>query len=151
MKSTLLIVDDRPENLVVLGALLGGSYNLIPAHSGREALELDALKAAARQRVTAALEFFGQKLWQNPNLQANCFLLAEATAWLKAADSTLGRLAWISRQQSPDESAEPSPRLELGRRAFARCCQEVRDRLLTFLNQHTAAELRNQLWWLPQR
>ncbi|MGH9834339.1 MAG: DUF5615 family PIN-like protein [Blastocatellia bacterium] len=27
---------------------------------------------------------------------------------------------------------------------------EVRDRLLDFLNQHTAEELYNQLWWLPQ-
>jgi hypothetical protein len=27
---------------------------------------------------------------------------------------------------------------------------EVRDRLLSILNQHTADELRNQLWWLPQ-
>ena len=27
---------------------------------------------------------------------------------------------------------------------------EVRDRLLNFLNQHTAEELRDQLWWLPQ-
>ena len=27
---------------------------------------------------------------------------------------------------------------------------EVRDRLLNFLNQHTADELNNQLWWLPQ-
>ena len=27
---------------------------------------------------------------------------------------------------------------------------EVRERLLAFLNQHTAAELSNQLWWLPQ-
>jgi hypothetical protein len=27
---------------------------------------------------------------------------------------------------------------------------EVRDRLLNFLHQHTADELRNQLWWLPQ-
>jgi hypothetical protein len=27
---------------------------------------------------------------------------------------------------------------------------EVRERLLVFLNQHTADELRNQLWWLPQ-
>jgi hypothetical protein len=27
---------------------------------------------------------------------------------------------------------------------------EVRDRLLSFLNQHTADELSNQLWWLPQ-
>jgi predicted nuclease of predicted toxin-antitoxin system len=27
---------------------------------------------------------------------------------------------------------------------------EVRDRLLRFLNQRTAGELRNQLWWLPR-
>lgn len=27
---------------------------------------------------------------------------------------------------------------------------EVRDRLLDFLNQHTAEDIRNQLWWLPQ-
>lgn len=27
---------------------------------------------------------------------------------------------------------------------------DVRDRLLNFLNQHTADELGNQLWWLPQ-
>jgi predicted nuclease of predicted toxin-antitoxin system len=27
---------------------------------------------------------------------------------------------------------------------------EVRERLLAFLNQHIAAELSNQLWWLPQ-
>jgi hypothetical protein len=27
---------------------------------------------------------------------------------------------------------------------------DVRDRLLNFLNQHTADELSNQLWWLPQ-
>ena len=26
---------------------------------------------------------------------------------------------------------------------------EVRDRLLNFLNQHTAEELSDQLWWLP--
>jgi hypothetical protein len=50
-----------------------------------------------RQRLQAALTLFGQGLWQNPNLQANCFLLAEAAAWIKAADSTLARLAWLSR------------------------------------------------------
>jgi hypothetical protein len=27
---------------------------------------------------------------------------------------------------------------------------DVRDRLLNFLNRHTADELRNNLWWLPQ-
>ena len=31
MKSRLLIVDDRPENLVVLGAVLDTNYDLIPA------------------------------------------------------------------------------------------------------------------------
>jgi|GEM_PF-5014118 CheY-like chemotaxis protein len=40
MKSTLLIVDDRPENLVVLGAVLDSNYDIIPAHSGKEALAL---------------------------------------------------------------------------------------------------------------
>ena len=28
---------------------------------------------------------------------------------------------------------------------------DVRDRLLNFLNQHTAEDLHNQLWWLPQK
>lgn len=28
---------------------------------------------------------------------------------------------------------------------------DVRDRLINFLNQHTADELSNQLWWLPQQ
>jgi hypothetical protein len=27
---------------------------------------------------------------------------------------------------------------------------DVRDRLLRFLNQRTADELKNQLWWLPK-
>jgi CheY-like chemotaxis protein len=40
MKSTLLIVDDKPENLLVLEAVLGSNYELIRAHSGQEALEV---------------------------------------------------------------------------------------------------------------
>jgi len=40
MKSTVLIVDDKPENLLVLEALLGGNYHLLKAHSGMEALDL---------------------------------------------------------------------------------------------------------------
>jgi electron transfer flavoprotein-quinone oxidoreductase len=103
-----------------------------PHHLGREALELEALKGAARQRVEAALDLFGQDLWQNPNLQANCFLLAEVAAWLAAAESTLGRLAWLSRQGPADEAAEPAPKVELGERALARCGTEVRQRLRRF-------------------
>jgi alkylation response protein AidB-like acyl-CoA dehydrogenase/flavin-dependent dehydrogenase/electron transfer flavoprotein alpha subunit/ferredoxin-like protein FixX len=114
-----------------------------PQHLSREVLDLEALKAAARQRFDSALELFGQELWQNPNLQANCFLLAEAAAWLMAADSTLGRLAWLSRQEltasapAPAVSANGSAdwaemgwtTADAGRRALARCVQEVRDRL----------------------
>src|SRR5436305_14941635 len=44
-----------------------------PERLGREALELEALKAEARARVTAALTSFGQELWQNPNPHDNCF------------------------------------------------------------------------------
>jgi electron transfer flavoprotein-quinone oxidoreductase len=104
---------------------------------GGEAVELDALQAGIRQRAEAALGVFGQQLWQDPNLQANCFLLAEAVAWLGAAESTLGRLAWLSRLNRPDENAEPSPQVELGRHAFARCAGEVRDRLRRFEEELT--------------
>jgi CheY-like chemotaxis protein len=40
MKSSLLVVDDRPENLVVLESLLGGQYHVATARSGHEALNL---------------------------------------------------------------------------------------------------------------
>jgi len=39
MKSNLLLVDDRPDNLLVLEAVLGSGYDLIQAHSGQEALK----------------------------------------------------------------------------------------------------------------
>jgi electron transfer flavoprotein-quinone oxidoreductase len=103
-----------------------------PAYISREAVELDALKGAVWQRVQAALEVFGQQLWQNPNLQANCFLLSEAVAWVQAAESSLGRLAWLSRESRPDEDAEAPPGVALGRRALARCVSEVQDRLRRF-------------------
>ncbi len=103
-----------------------------PRHRAREVLELEALKAGVRQRIDAALELFGQDLWLNPNLQANCFLLAELAAWLAAAESTLGRLAWLARQEPADETADPSPAVVLGRRALARCFTEVRNRFRRF-------------------
>src|SRR5207253_9070886 len=121
-------------------------------HAGHEALELETLKNAVRQRSASAVETFGQQVWENPNLQPSCFLLAEAAAWLKAADSTLGRLAWLARR---DEAAGEEPRGQndaeaetragdgssfslptthyplptaVGHRAFVRCCAEVRER-----------------------
>lgn len=96
-----------------------------PVVPSRESLELEALKTDFRQRFTAALDFLGQELWQNPNLQANCFLLAEAAAWLKAADSVLGRLAWLERFKADAVPALPY-------RAFAACRAEARARLRRF-------------------
>lgn len=129
-------------------------------HLGREALEFESLKLQFRQRVDQVVELFGQELWQNPNLQANCFLLSEAAAWLKAADSTLARLAWLEHEKSSEDqgskmedqrletdqsgTADPSPILDsrssllhpsssgIGRRALARCYDEVRIRLKRF-------------------
>ena len=40
MKSRLLIVDDKPANLLALEAVLDAHYDLLRAHSGQEALEL---------------------------------------------------------------------------------------------------------------
>jgi alkylation response protein AidB-like acyl-CoA dehydrogenase/flavin-dependent dehydrogenase/electron transfer flavoprotein alpha/beta subunit/ferredoxin-like protein FixX len=104
----------------------------LSGYVGREGLEQEALRGELRQRVTAALEFLGQDLWQNPNLQANCFLLAEAVAWFKAADSTLGRLAWLDRLAHADENAEPPAKVATGRGALAACQAEVRNRLRRF-------------------
>jgi alkylation response protein AidB-like acyl-CoA dehydrogenase/electron transfer flavoprotein alpha subunit/electron transfer flavoprotein alpha/beta subunit/ferredoxin-like protein FixX len=101
-------------------------------HLGREALELEAAKAEARQRITAARELLGSSLWQNPNLQVNCFLLSEVAAWLKAADSVLGRMAWLSRRSQSEDGAEPGPRSELGSSAFTRCVAEARCRMGRF-------------------
>jgi len=103
-----------------------------PAHRGREALEVEALRRSLRQQVEAALANFGQELWQNPNLQANCFLLAEAAAWLKAAEATLGRLAWLSQQNTSEDEIDTSPRFDLARRSLSRATSEVHDRLTRF-------------------
>jgi electron transfer flavoprotein-quinone oxidoreductase len=101
-----------------------------PRHLGREALELEALKAEFRGRLDAARATFGADLWKDTNLQANAFALSDAAAWLKAADSALGRLGWLARR-APDE-AEEFPGRAAGLGALARCCAEVRDRLRRF-------------------
>jgi electron transfer flavoprotein-quinone oxidoreductase len=111
-----------------------------PAHLSREVLELEVLKGTIRQRLQAALALFGQGLWQNPNLQTNCFLLAEAAAWIKAADSTLARLAWLSRQEvgtSEDSAGQECVVADVARRALAQCYLEVQHRLDRFEEELT--------------
>jgi hypothetical protein len=100
-------------------------------HVSREVLELEALKVQFRERFEAARDLFGQDLWRNPNLQANCLALAEIAGWLQAADSTLGRMVWLYRREG-DEGEEPSPCRERSLRALARCHAEVRERLHRF-------------------
>jgi flavin-dependent dehydrogenase len=101
-------------------------------HLGREVLEVEALKAESRRRLLAAGQVFGEALGRNPDVQASCFALAEATAWIKAADSTLGRMAWLHRLQETEEGQESSTGLETGRRVLAHCHAKVRDRLFRF-------------------
>lgn len=110
-------------------------------HTGRESLQLESLRGMLNQRLAAATAVFGTELGQDPSLQANCFLLSEAAGWFKAADSTLGRLAWLSRQEAADDgqsgedslaAGQLSFSMELGRRAFERACAQVRERLRRF-------------------
>jgi electron transfer flavoprotein alpha subunit len=104
----------------------------LPAYMGPEAVMLQALKAEFRQRAGVAVQVFGQQLWQNPNLQANCFLLAEIAAWIMAGESTLGRLAWLEQRANTAEESESPAALGVGRRAALRCQQEIRQRLTQF-------------------
>jgi alkylation response protein AidB-like acyl-CoA dehydrogenase/electron transfer flavoprotein alpha/beta subunit/ferredoxin-like protein FixX len=92
-----------------------------------EAAAIDQLKARLRELTREAVEHFGQQLWQNPNLQANCFLLPEAAAWIAAAESTLGRLTWLRRW-----TGSTADLLATGRRAFTRSLSEVQSRLERF-------------------
>jgi flavin-dependent dehydrogenase len=98
----------------------------------RDILELESLKIDFRKRMTATWHVFGEALGCDPDVQASCFALAEATAWLKAADSALARIAWISRLCQADDCEEPAAQQELGHRALAYCFAEVRDRLFRF-------------------
>jgi electron transfer flavoprotein-quinone oxidoreductase len=128
------------ERCVILQALAGevaprwlrGGLATGARHLGRDVLELEALKADFRRRLLAAWQVFGEALGRNADVQASCFALAEAVAWLKAADSTLGRMAWQSRLRQAEERDEPAAQQDLGRRVLAHCHAEVRDRLRRF-------------------
>ena len=111
---------------------LHGGVEARVRHLERNVLELEALKADFRQRLTAAWQVFGEALGRNADVQASCFALAEAAAWLKAADSTLGRMAWLSRLSQVEEYEYRPAQQEVGRRALRYCFAEIRDRLFRF-------------------
>ncbi len=116
----------------VMPRWLRGGIETRARHLQRDVLELEALKGDFRQRLTAAWQVFGEALGQNADVQASCFALAEAAAWLKAADSVLGRMAWLSQLCQAEDRMEPPEQQELGRRVLAHCFAEVRDRHFRF-------------------
>lgn len=116
----------------VVPCWLRGDADARVQHLNRDVLEVEARKADFRQRLTAVWQTFDAALGRNANVQASCFALAEAAAWLKAADSTLGRMAWRSRMSQVEEREEPTAQQELGRRVLRHCDAVIRDRLFRF-------------------
>jgi flavin-dependent dehydrogenase/ferredoxin-like protein FixX len=117
---------------VVIPRWHSGGRDTRVRHLERNALELETLKADFRRRLTAGWQVFGAALGRNADVQASCFALAEAAAWLKAADSTLGRMAWISRPYQAEDREEPASQQDLARRVLSHCFAEVRSRLFRF-------------------
>jgi hypothetical protein len=117
---------------VVMPRWLPNGLDTRARHMERDALELEALKADFRRHLTAGWNVFSVSLGRNADVQASCFALAEAAAWLKAADSALGRMAWLSRLCQAEDREEPVAHQDLGRRALAHCFAEIRDRLFRF-------------------
>jgi hypothetical protein len=117
----------------VAPAWRGRTAPAAPKHLGWEALEVEAVKAEFGAELDRAVAAFGRALWQDPNLHADSLLLAEAAAWLAAADSTLGRLAWLGFLA--EEEIEAPAGLAPGRRALGRCLDEVRWRLQRFAEE----------------
>ncbi len=117
---------------IVIPRWLNDGMDTRARHLERDALELEALKTDFRRRLTTGWQVFDKALGRNAEVQASCFALAEAIAWLKAADSTLGRMGWLSRLCQAEDREEPASQQELARRVLAHCFAEVRDRLFRF-------------------
>jgi electron transfer flavoprotein-quinone oxidoreductase len=100
-----------------------------PRHLGPEALELEALKAEVRRQVETIMELLSGKQAPDLGLRLLGFALAGAVAWLWAAESALGRLAWMGRARLAQMPDDPDPLPPVGRRAFAQCLLEVRTRV----------------------
>jgi hypothetical protein len=124
-----------------------GSPPLVPRHVGPEAIALEALKAELRQRLEAVAALLGAFWYGSAAVQAVALPLAGAAAWLKAADSTLGRLAWLARARQAERPDDPAPLPATGRRAFARCLAAARACLHRL--EEDCAGLRRGYWPPP--
>ncbi len=135
------------ELLAALAPRCQGSPPLVPRHVGPEAIALEALKAETGQRLAAAAALLGAFWDGSAAVQAVALPLAEAAAWLKAADSTLGRLAWLARARLAESPDDPAPLPAAGRRAFARCLAAARACLHRL--EEDCAGLRRGYWPPP--
>jgi electron transfer flavoprotein-quinone oxidoreductase len=106
-----------------------GQMPLVPRHVGPEALAVEAAKADFRRVLGDATEVLAATLPGEPGMELLGWCLAEASAWLQAADSVLGRLAWMGRVHLAAAPDDPAPLPPAGRRAFAACLDEARLRL----------------------
>jgi electron transfer flavoprotein-quinone oxidoreductase len=124
-----------------------GNPPLVPRHVGPEAIALEALKAEVRQRLEETAALLGAFWTGSAAVQAVGLPLAGAAAWLKAADSTLGRLAWLARARLAEMPDDPAPLPVAGRRAFARCLAAARACLHRL--EEDCAGLRRGYWPPP--
>jgi hypothetical protein len=140
--------------MAVLGLLQGvlaargrGEHTSSLRHIGPEALALEAVKTEVRRQAQAVLAMLDGPQGREPGVRLLGLALAGSVAWLWAADSVLGRLAWIARARMAEAPDDPPPLPAAGRRAFARCLDEVRTRLRR-LDEDLAALARG--YWPPQ-
>jgi hypothetical protein len=102
---------------------------LVPRHVGAEALALEATKADLRRLLGEATAALAAAPAEKPGAVVLAASLAGAVGWLQAADSVLGRLAWLARRHLAESPDDPAPLPAAGRRAFALCLDEARLRL----------------------
>jgi flavin-dependent dehydrogenase len=122
---------------------------LVPRHVGPEVIALEALKADFRQRLISTNALLGKAWAASADVQAVALPLAWAAAWVHAADSTLGRLAWLGRAHLAEVPDDPAPLPAAGRRAFARCLAAARACLHRL--EEDCAGLRRGYWPPPIR
>ncbi len=99
---------------------------VVPRHVGPEALALESAKADLRHRLGEVAPVLASSAPTEPGPQILAATLAEAAAWLQAADSVLGRLAWLARKHLTAAPDDPPPLPPAGRRAWASCLVEAR-------------------------
>jgi electron transfer flavoprotein-quinone oxidoreductase len=122
---------------------------VVPRHVGPEVIALEALKGDFRRQLARAAALLAKSWAGSPEVQAAALPLGGAAACLLAADSTLGRLAWLARTHLAEAPDDPAPLPAAGHRAFARCLALARACLHRL--EEDCASLRRGYWPPPVR